>query len=82
MGRKIGVCPIFGMGELGPHLTQCRLVEAYLPTKWHLDPSIHLATTDMGLKLGVGAVPLGSGGTKNQKGDITCQHIDYLAMCC
>jgi len=19
---------------------------------------------------------------KNQKGDITCQHIDYMAMCC
>jgi len=26
--------------------------EAYLPTKWHLDPSKHLATTDMGRKLG------------------------------
>ena len=30
--------------------------EAYLHTKWHLNPSRHLATTDMGLKLG--AVPL------------------------
>jgi len=26
--------------------------EAHLPTKWHLDPSSHLATTDMGRKLG------------------------------
>jgi len=30
--------------------------EAYLPTNWHLAPSSHLATTDMGRKLG--AVPL------------------------
>ena len=28
--------------------------ETYLPTKWHLDPSSHLATTDMGRKLGGG----------------------------
>jgi len=27
-------------------------VEAYLLTKWHLDPSSHLATIDMGRKLG------------------------------
>jgi len=27
--------------------------EAYLLTKWHLDPSSRLATTDMGRKLGV-----------------------------
>jgi len=26
--------------------------EAYLCTKWHLDPSSHLATIDMGQKLG------------------------------
>jgi len=32
--------------------------EVYLRTKWHLDPSSHLATTDMGHKLGRGAVPL------------------------
>jgi len=25
MGRKLGICPFFGGGELGPHLTQCRL---------------------------------------------------------
>jgi len=31
--------------------------EAYLRTKWHLDPSSRLATTDMGRKLG-GAVPI------------------------
>ena len=32
-------------GWLGPHLTQCGVVEAYLFTKWHLDPSNRLATT-------------------------------------
>jgi len=30
--------------------------EAYLHTKWHLDPSSRLATIDMGLKFG-GSVP-------------------------
>jgi len=29
--------------------------EAYLHTKWHLDPSSHLTTTDMGRKLGSSA---------------------------
>ena len=33
--------------------------EAYLRTKWHLDPSSRLATTDIGRKLG--AVPLRGG---------------------
>jgi len=35
-------------------------VEAYLHTKWHLDPSIHLATADMDRKLGACAT-LGEG---------------------
>ena len=34
--------------------------KAYLRAKWHLDPASHLATTDMGRKLG--AVPLWGGG--------------------
>jgi len=34
--------------------------EAYLRTKWHLNPSGHLATTDMGWKLGR-AMPLWGG---------------------
>ena len=46
-----GLHPLFGDGKLGPHLTQSRLAEAYLHTKWHLNPSSHLATTDMGRKL-------------------------------
>jgi len=31
--------------------------EAYFCTKWHLDPSSHLATTVMGRKVGEGCVP-------------------------
>jgi len=45
LGRKNGglLCP-FPLGELGPHLPQrCRLGEAYLHNKWHLDPFNHLA---------------------------------------
>jgi len=60
-GPKIGggLCP-FWVGELGPHLIQCRLGQG-LPfyTKWHLDPSSHLATT-CGPKIG-GCAPLGEG---------------------
>jgi len=44
-------------GELDPHLTQCRLGRAYVRTKWHLDPSSHLATTDMNRKLGGCSAP-------------------------
>jgi len=40
--------PPFGGGVLGLHLTQCRLGRGYLPTKWHLAPSSHLATTYTG----------------------------------
>ena len=40
---------LFLGGELGLYLIQCGLgAEAYLPTKWHLDPSRLLATIDMG----------------------------------
>jgi len=56
----------FGGGRVSPHLTQCDWAEAYLCTKWHLDPSSRLATTDMGRKSG--AVPLwgeGAGAPSN-----------------
>jgi len=39
------------MDGLGPDLTQVPWAEAYLHTKWHLDPCSHLAATDMGGKL-------------------------------
>jgi len=54
MGRKFRGMSL--LGEAGPHLTQSRLAEAYLHTKWHLHPSSRVATTDMGRKLG--AVPI------------------------
>jgi len=50
------LCP-FPRGQLGPHLTQCRLGRGLPPyMKWRLDPSGRLATMDMGQKLGI--VPL------------------------
>jgi len=40
MGWKVeGCCAIFPWGELGPHLTQCRLAEDYLCTKWRSEVS-------------------------------------------
>jgi len=45
MGRKLdGGCAPLGEGELGPHLTQCGQARNYLHAKFHLDPSIRLAT--------------------------------------
>jgi len=61
-GPKIGErgsAPFLG-GELGPHLTQRRLAEAYRRTKWHLDPRSRLAATDMGRTLGAPS-PFGEG---------------------
>ena len=44
------LCP-FLWGEIGPHLTQCRLGRGLSPSKWHLDPSSHLATIHTGQKV-------------------------------
>jgi len=51
-----GLCPFQreGGAELRPNLTQHRPGRVYIRTKWHLDPSSRLATTDMGQKLGGG----------------------------
>jgi len=56
IGRKLklGAVPL-SRGSWFPHETQYRLAEAYVRTKWRLDPSSRLATTDMSRKLG--AVP-------------------------
>ena len=56
MGQNWGevLCPLFG-GRAGS------LPNAYLCTKWHLNPSSHLATTYMGGKLGRGSAPIGEG---------------------
>jgi len=51
MDRKLGApSPFSGKGAESPcNTVDC--AEAYLHTKWHLNPSSHLATTDMGRKL-------------------------------
>ena len=49
MGRKLGAVPLFGGKRAW--------AEAYLLTKWYLDPSNRLAATDMGRKFGEGTVP-------------------------
>ena len=47
IGRKVGgeLLRPFPWAELGPHLTQCGLGEAYFRTKRHPNPSNCLATT-------------------------------------
>jgi len=53
MGRKLGGHATFwGSGELGPHLTQCRLGRGQPCNKWHLDPSSPLTTIDICQKSG------------------------------
>jgi len=49
------------MGQFRGEVTNVAWDEAYVRTKWHLDPSSHLATTDMGQKLG-GLCPFGGEG--------------------
>jgi len=45
MGRKVEATVPLSVGELGPHITQCRLGRGLPPyAKWHLDPSNRLAT--------------------------------------
>jgi len=62
MGLNWGISAPFWGGGAGSRLTQCPLGRGLPPyTMWHLDPSSHLATTDMGRKLGGGCAPLGRG---------------------
>jgi len=59
MARKWGAVPLMAR-KLHPHVTHVAWAEAYLRTKWRLDPSGRLATTDMGRKLeGGGSAPWG-----------------------
>jgi len=54
-GPKIGaggLCPF--LGKAGSPSNNVVRAEAYLHTKWHLDPSSRLATIDMGQKVGGG----------------------------
>jgi len=54
MGRKLvcGSAPFWG-GVCVPICHKVAWAEVYLRTKWHLDPSSRLATTDIGRKLRV-----------------------------
>ena len=62
MGRKLGAVPLlWGSWDLIQH--NVAWAKVYLCTKWHLDPSSHLATIDMGQKLGGGGCALFSGGS-------------------
>ena len=47
------LCPFHGRGVLGPHLTNVAWAEAYLPTKWHLDPIQPSGHNRHGPKIGV-----------------------------
>jgi len=58
MDRNWGTVHLWGRAAGSPYHNVTR-AKAYLPTKWHLDPSSRLATTGMGRKLG--AVPLWGG---------------------
>jgi len=57
------VSPLFLGGDLGPHLTQCRLGRGLSLYKWHLDPSSRLATTDIIRKVGLLCSPFFWGGS-------------------
>ena len=56
------LCPLFGEGSWVPIWHNVAWAEAYVYTKWHLDPSSPLGTLDMGQKFGVNVFPrLGRG---------------------
>ena len=46
IGQKVGAAVPLSLGELGSHLTQCRLGRGLytLVSKWYLEPSNSLAT--------------------------------------
>ena len=44
IGRKLGMYPFLGEGELGPQLTHCRVDRGLPPYPWHFDASSRSAT--------------------------------------
>ena len=61
MGGKFGAVPLFGVA--GSPCNNVAWTEAYLRTKWHLDPSSCLATIDMGQTMRVLCPYLGGAGS-------------------
>ena len=60
MGQKLeGSADLLGRGSWVSIYHKFARAKAYLHTKWHLNPSSYLATTDMGQKLGL--CPFGGG---------------------
>jgi len=62
VGRKLSgeeAVPLSGGEMLGPIQPDVAWAEAYVRTKWHLDPSSRLSTIDMDQKLGSCCAPLG-----------------------
>jgi len=69
-GLKIGrLRPLFGEWSWVPIQHNVARAEAYLHAKFHLDPCSHLATTDMGRKLGA-PPPFGVGGAGSSSNTI------------
>ena len=61
MGRKLrGLCPPFYGGRISlVPSNNVAWADAYLRTKWYLDPSSRLATADVGRKFVVGREAVG-----------------------
>jgi len=56
-GRNLGALPPFWGGGWVPIEDKVPWAEAYLHTKWHLEPSSRLATVEMSRKRGRRAPP-------------------------
>jgi len=68
MGRKVvGAVPLSMGGAESPSgtLFVVAWAEAYLRTKWHLDPSNRLATIDIGRQVGELLCPSGGAGSRS-----------------
>jgi len=57
MGRKVGAVVPLSVGSCLLYHVHVAWAEAYLRTRWHLDPFSRLATTDMGQKKLAGFAP-------------------------
>ena len=79
MTENWGLCP-FGGGSWVPIQHNAAWAEVYLPTsKWHLDRSSRLTTTDMGRKLGAAPPPFGGGEATDAEGQLD-PHLHNVAL--